>query len=200
MAPPGRGQTPPVPAIAPDYNEDAAMAEAMRVSLIEEELRQATLRGRQASVVIYPGQAPGAPRTAVDPSGYVSRQGSNVRPDPVAVPSEPVPHTSAPVATEPAQAVPALPVAVAEQDLNIQLLSDLSEPCHMNITNASGGLFQDPVFYGVGRLSERQLKVQPTLLMSRHDWDVVRSPAVTHAGAFGEDHVVWPAQKMHQRW
>ena len=154
----------------------------------------------QVSVTAIPDvQAPHAPTgspRAVDPSVHPAPPGNTAHPGAVDVPALPLTG----VVAEPVQTIAVLPAAQSESDSAVQLLSDYSKKCEMTITNKPGGMFQDPVFYGIVHLSNQQLKVQPTLLVSRRDWDVVRMPAVTHKGAFGEDYVTWSARKMEQQW
>ena len=58
-------------------------------------------------------------------------------------------------------------------------------------------MFRDVVYYGVAWMSKKQYKIQPTLIMSRRDWEMVSDPSVTHDGAFGRDFdMTWTKQKI----
>ena len=62
-----------------------------------------------------------------------------------------------------------------------------------------GSRFEGIYFSAHTQLSKRQLKRQPTLLMTINDWNDVRRHNVTHAGAFGSDYHVIGVDKMKKR-
>lgn len=67
--------------------------------------------------------------------------------------------------------------------------------------NSKGNFFTHPVFFSpFCRLTSWQDKPQPTLFMSKEDWEYVSHPKVTHEGAFGEDFREWDEETVAERW
>jgi hypothetical protein len=77
-------------------------------------------------------------------------------------------------------------------DIILQSVTGQAEVLWRNNTEGSD-VFKDPLFFSDRAwLSERQTKPQPTLLMSKRDWEVVYHRA--HEGAFGSDYDIWTSE------
>jgi hypothetical protein len=62
-----------------------------------------------------------------------------------------------------------------------------------------GGKFHHPVFFASSaKLSKKQFKAQPTLLMHDGDWKYAQQS--THPGAFGSDHDVYKGTELRGKW
>lgn len=67
--------------------------------------------------------------------------------------------------------------------------------------NSIGNFFKKPIFFNSRcQLTSWQSKKQPTLLVSKEDWDYISNEDVTHAGAFGEDYRLWDVDTINERW
>ena len=67
--------------------------------------------------------------------------------------------------------------------------------------SAAGGSFQDTVFFCKhARLSRKQVKPQPVLLLTERDWIFLKNPKTTHANAFGCDSDKWSVRTMSENY
>jgi hypothetical protein len=85
-------------------------------------------------------------------------------------------------------------------EMSMSLRSDEGQVVNLVCNSTPGGVFQHPVFLGGAKLSRRQSKIQPVLVMSALDWKMVSEPKTTHKGAFGSDFAIWGAEKVSERW
>lgn len=83
---------------------------------------------------------------------------------------------------------------------SMALQSDSNHIVKLKANNTPGGLFQHPLFFGQGRLSKKQSKKQPVIVMTAADWKTVSDPHTTHAGAFGQDFAEWSKERVAERW
>lgn len=76
------------------------------------------------------------------------------------------------------------------------------EPVEMTSTAKPGGLFKHPVYLSQhARLSAKQVKKQPVMLVHAADWQHLKKPATTHDGAFGSDHAeVGSVSGLEGKW
>ena len=67
--------------------------------------------------------------------------------------------------------------------------------------NTTGSFFSHPIyFHPYCQLSSWQPKNQPTLLVSKEDWNYIKRKDVTHEGAFGNDYREWDKKTVNDRW
>ena len=74
-------------------------------------------------------------------------------------------------------------------DRNIVTVKGVKGKSYRFEKSSNGGIFQNTVYFSKNaRLSLFQESEQPSLLFSETDWRKIKSPSVTHAGAFGSDY------------
>lgn len=67
--------------------------------------------------------------------------------------------------------------------------------------NSMGNFFSHSIYFSPHcQLSSWQPKNQPTLLISKEDWNYIKRKDVTHEGAFGNDYRVWDKKTINDRW
>ena len=91
--------------------------------------------------------------------------------------------------------------SLIDQDNNKVSLVANSQPINVDNFNGLKLVLMNPIFFcRKARISPKQHKNQPVLLLTQHDWYQLSRDQITHTGAFGRDFDVITADKIKRQF